>query len=146
MKRYVSGLSKADTSPDQSIPDGIFLVRVERAQHRWRAQKPYLSILFLVLEPMDMRGRRFTARLDTTAKALWKLNWFLRDFGYDAELLSRDEIDDKTLVGLCGVVKVSHAVLHGTSLLNLDAFAPQARWPELITDAGGSVSRSKVAS
>lgn len=92
------------------------------------------------------RGRRFTARLDTTAKALWKLNWFLRDFGYDAELLSRDEIDDKNLVGLRGVVKVSHAVVNGTSLPNLDAFAPQARWPELGTETGNSVSRSGVAS
>jgi hypothetical protein len=29
------------------------------------------------------------------AKALWKLNRFLRDFGYDTELLARDEVDDK---------------------------------------------------
>jgi hypothetical protein len=28
---------------------------------------------------------------------LWKLNWFLRDFGYDADLLGQDEIDDKNL-------------------------------------------------
>ena len=79
MKRYVSGLSKADPAPDQGIPDGVFLVRVERAQYRWHAQKPYFSVVFLVLEPVDMRGRRFSARLYATAKALWKLNWFLRD-------------------------------------------------------------------
>ena len=131
MKRYISGLSKADPAPDQGIPDGVFLVRVERAQYRWHSQKPYFSVLFVVLEPEDTRGRRFTARLYATAKALWKLNWFLRDFGYDPELLGRDEIDDKKLVGLCGAVKVSHAVANGTSLLNLDAFAAQERWSEL---------------
>ena len=132
MKRYVSGLSKADPTPDQGIPDGVFLVRVERAQHRWQAHKPYFCVQFFVLEPSEMRGLRFSARLYATAKALWKLNWFLRDFGYDRELLGRDEIDDKNLVELSGVVKVRHTVMKGASLLNLDAFAPKDRWPELV--------------
>jgi len=113
------------------MADGVFLVRVERAQYLWHAQKPYLSVVFQVLEPVGTRGVRFNARLYSTAKALWKLNWFLRDFGYDADLLGREEIDDKNLVGLCGVVKVSHAVVNGTSLLNLDCFAPRDRWIEL---------------
>jgi hypothetical protein len=59
---------------------------------------------------------------------LWKFSWFLRDFGYDADLFGREEIDDKALVGLSGVVKVSHTVVNGRSLLNLDAFAPAAAW------------------
>ena len=145
MRRYVSGLGKADPAQDHGVPDGVFLVQVERVQYR-HAQKPYLSLLFLVLEPENERGRRFTARLYATTKTLWKLNWFLRDFGYDAELLARDEIDDKNLLGLSGVVKISHSVENGTSLLNLDAFAPQARWPDLATETGGSVSPSGVAS
>jgi hypothetical protein len=61
---------------------------------------------------------------------LWKLTWFLRDFGYDSELLGRDELDEKALVGLIGVVQISHVVIHGTSLLNLEAFAPAARWSD----------------
>ena len=146
MKRYVSGLSKANPAPDQGIPDGIFLVRVERGQHRWQAQKPYFSVLFLVLDPKETQGRRFNARLYATAKALWKLNWFLRDFGYDAELLGRDEIDDKNLVGLCGVVKVSHAVVNGTSLLTLDCFAPREKWSELFTGGDAEGGRAWVAS
>ena len=145
MKRHVSGLSKADPAQDHGVPDGVFLVRVERLQYR-HARKAYLSLLFLVLEPENERGRRFTARLYATAKALWKLNWFLRDFGYDAELLGRDEINDKNLVGLSGVVKVSHSVVNGTSLLNLDAFAPRERWPELATEPGDSDSLAGVAS
>ena len=146
MKRYVSGLSKADPAPDHGIPDGVFLVRVERAQYRWHAQRPYFSLVFLVLEPSAVRGRRISARLYATTKALWKLNWFLRDFGYDVELLGRDDIDDKSLVGMCGVVKISHSVVNGTSLLNLDAFAPQERWPEFTTEAGVSDRLPGVAS
>jgi hypothetical protein len=59
------------------------------------------------------------------------LNWFLRDFGYDTELLDRDEVAEKQLVGLKGVVKISHVDFNGASLLRLDGFAPASRWAEL---------------
>jgi hypothetical protein len=62
---------------------------------------------------------------------MWKLSWFLRDFGYDVDLMNKDEIDDKEVVGLRGIVKISHVIVHGLSLLNLDGFAPLARWQEL---------------
>jgi hypothetical protein len=62
---------------------------------------------------------------------MWKLSWFLRDFGHDTELLAKDAIDDQALLGLEGVLKVSHAIVHGISVLNLDGFAPLSRWPEL---------------
>ena len=41
MKRQVPGL--ADTARDSrlEIPDGIFLVRVDGAQFRWHAHKPF---------------------------------------------------------------------------------------------------------
>jgi hypothetical protein len=147
MKRYVSGLSQASVAPVEGLPNGLFLVRVERAQYRWHAQKPYFALVFSVLEPKALAGNRFTARLYCTPKALWKLNWFLRDFGYDAELLDRDEIDDKNLVGLSGVVKVSHAVVNGTSLLNLDAFAPASHWEALSSDLRNPISGdTRVAS
>jgi hypothetical protein len=58
--------------------------------------------------------------------ALWKLSWFLRDFGYDTELLGRGEIDDKALVDLWGVVKIGHSVVRGVSALNLESFSPAA--------------------
>jgi hypothetical protein len=45
--------------------------------------------------------------------------------------MNKDEIDDKALVGLHGIVKISHAIVHGLSVLNLDGFAPAARWEEL---------------
>jgi hypothetical protein len=65
---------------------------------------------------------------------MWKLNWFLRDFGYDQELLRRDELEDKAAAGLRGVVKVTHTTVNGRSYQNLEAFAPADEWDELISD------------
>ena len=35
----------------------------------------------------------------TQIESFGKLNWFLRDFGYDTDLLGRDEIDERALLG-----------------------------------------------
>jgi len=146
MKRQIEGLHNADESSAGVFPNGLFLVRIERARYQWHAQKPYYSFQFGVLEPEAMAGHSLTGRLYCTPKALWKLRWFLLDFGYDTELLGRDEIDDKRLVGLCGVVKISHSVLHGTSVLNLDGFASARQWEELSVNASNSADgRSEVA-
>ncbi len=84
------------------------------------------------------RARRFRQGASTalkgktrTAKVLWELNCPLHDFGYDSELVGRDEIDHKNLVGLRHVIKISHTVLNGTSLLNLDDLAPTCQLEEL---------------
>jgi hypothetical protein len=146
MKRYVSGLSQASASPVEGPPDGLFLVRIERAQYRWHAQKPYFAFVFSVLEPKAIAGSRITGRLYCTPKALWKLNWFLRDFGYDSELLERNEIDDRNLVGLSGVVKISHAVVNGSSLMNLDAFAPASQWKVLSSGTEKQITDTRAAS
>jgi hypothetical protein len=69
------------------IPDGLFLVRVDKAQYRWHGRKH----------------------------------------------IGRDEIEDKNLVGLRGVIKISHAVLNGALLPNLNTFAPASQWQELTT-------------
>ena len=130
MTRHIHGLHQADQSAAE-VRNGLLLVRLERARHCWDSRKPFYILRFSVLEPKELTGHSIAARLYCTPKALWKLNWFLRDFGYDTELLSRDEIDEKRLLGLRGVVKVSHAFVNGTSLLNLDAFAPAAQWEEL---------------
>jgi hypothetical protein len=146
MRRYFESLRPADRSAINSVPDGLFLVRVDRVQYRWHAQKPYYLVRFAVLEPKHLLGCLITGRLYCTARAMWKLTWFLCDFGYDTELLNKDEIDDKALVGLRGIVKISHAIVHGLSVLNLDGFAPAACWEELspanITDplAGSEVA------
>jgi len=130
MKRQIAGLHDADRSAADRIPDGVFLVRVQKAAFRPQ-QKPYYTITLAVIEPHRFSGRLLSGRLYCTAKALWKLNWFLRDFGYDSELLDHDEVDEKRLVGLKGVVKISHIVFNHASMLRLDGFAPASRWEEL---------------
>ena len=131
MKRRIPGLSQA-ALPISEVPDGLYLVRVERMQYRWDKQKPYYKVQFAVLEPKRFLGTSFPGRLYCTAKALWKLSWFLRDFGFDTELLGRDELDEKRLVGLEGVVKVFHSTVNGRTYLNLDAFAPAGEWDEVM--------------
>jgi len=131
MKRQISGLHAADRCSADQVPDGVFLVRVHRVQFRRQAQKPYYTLVLAILEPCRFSGQILSSRLYCTPKALWRLNWFLRDFGYDTELLGRDEVDETQLVGLNGVVKISHIVFNAASLLRLDGFAPASRWEEL---------------
>ena len=131
MKRQISGLHDADRHSVAQIPDGVFLVRVQRAKFQRQAQKPYYTLALSILEPMRFAGQGISSRIYCTPKALWKLNWFLRDFGYDNELLGCDEVDERQLVGLRGVVKISPIVINGASLFRLDGFAPAARWEEL---------------
>ena len=128
MRRRFPGLHR--TVESDSVPDGIYLVRVEQVRYRWNAHKPFYEVRFQVIEPTLIAGHSLASRLYCRPKALWKLSWFLRDFGYDSELLGRDELDEKLLVGLTGVVQISHVVVHGTSLLNLEAFAPATRWSD----------------
>jgi len=143
MTRRFPGLH--ETSLPAEIPDGLYLVQVDRVQYRWHAQKPYYSIRLAVLEPKGWAGASLTGRLYCTERALWKLSWFLRDFGYDAELLGRDELDERALVKLRGVVKVSHRVVNGASLLNLDGFAPAAQWEDLSAALPSESAGSEVA-
>ena len=111
--------------------EGSFLVRVDQAFYRWHSQKPFFALRFRVLEPKEHAGQSLSGRLYCTPKALWKLNWFLRDFGYDIDLFSRDEVDEKALLGLTGVVRTSRTTHNGRSFLNLEAFAPAGDWEEL---------------
>jgi hypothetical protein len=142
MRRQISGLHAADRCAADQIPEGVFFVRVQRINFRRQAQKPYYTLALTVLEPNRFSGYILSSRLYCNPKALWKLNWFLRDFGYDTELLGRDEVDETQLVGLKGVVKISHILFNGTSLLRLDGFAPTDRWKEL---SPGNLDNPQVA-
>ncbi len=131
MKRQIPGLDQVVR--DAAVPEGIFLVRVERANYRSNSPKPYFSLWFCILEPRELADRTFSGRLYCTKKALWKLYWFLRDFGHDIELPEHERVDEKELVGLRGIVKISRANFNGRSYLNLDAFAPAWAWKETST-------------
>ena len=130
MKRHIPGLH-ARQQNSESLLEGLFLVRVDSASYRWHAHRPFLSVRFVALEPEPFAGQILSGRLYCTERALWKLNWFLRDFGYDSELLSRDQVDEKALFNLRGVVRTTHITLNGRSFQNLEAFAPAAEWEEL---------------
>jgi hypothetical protein len=95
--------------------------------------------------PKLLKDHRLSGRVYCTPRALWKLNWLLRDFGYDTELLSRGEVNDRALVRLQGVVKVSYAIVKGMFYLNFDAFAPAEKWKELSPFAADEHPRSEVA-
>jgi hypothetical protein len=131
MRRQIAGLNAADRCAADQIPDGLFLVRVQRVQFRPQAQKPYYTVALAILEPGRFSDRMISSCLYCNPRALWKFNWFLRDFGYDVELLGRDEVDETQLINLTGVVKISQVIVNGSSMLRLDAFAPAGRWDEL---------------
>ncbi len=131
MKRQVPGLAETTREARPEIPDGVFLVRVVSAPYRWHAQKPFYVLRLSILEPNAWAGHSIVGRLYCTQKAMWKLGWFLRDFLYDPELLTHEQIDDKALPGLQGVVKISHTMVTGLSLINRDGFAPASQWEEL---------------
>jgi hypothetical protein len=144
MRRRFAGLHEIASANE--LPDGIFLVRVDKAEYRWHAQKPFYILRLSILEPKELAGRSISGRLYCTSKALWKLGWFLRDFLYDPGLLGSEEIDEKALFGLRGVVNISHTTLNDRSLLNLDGFAPASQWEELSSSSARKSSGSEVGS
>ena len=137
MKRHIPGLHR-ESHNSEGILEGIFLARVDRAFYRWHPQRPFYVVRLSVLEPREHQGRSLTGRLYCTPKALWKLRWFLRDFSYDRDLMGRDEIDEKALLGLRGIMRISHTTLNGRSFLNLGGFAPANEWDELSISAASS--------
>ena len=130
MKRQIAGLRSAADSEDR-VPDGIFLVRVQRIRFQRNAPKPYYTVVLFILEPQRFAGHVVSSRLYCSPKALWKLSWFLRDFGYDMESMDHDEVDEGRVLGLQGVVKISNMIYDGMRLLRFDGFAPASRWEEL---------------
>ena len=141
MKRHVPGLNSTRQLEETPLV-GAFLVRIAKVYYRWHPQKPFLLLQLSVLEPKTVQGRMLSGRLYCTSKALWKLNWFLRDFGYDQELLQQDQIDEKKLVNLRGIVRTTLVSHSGRSYQNLDAFAPAEQWDTHYCEALDNLTRS----
>ena len=106
MKRQLTGLNAANHYLTGQIPDGIYLVSVRKTRFHRQARKPYYTLDVVITEPVRFVDRVMSSRIYCNQRALWKINWLLRDFAYDPDLLERDEIDEKRLIGLRGVVKV----------------------------------------
>jgi hypothetical protein len=142
MKRHIPGLH-GESHTTESILEGVFLARVDRIFYRWHPQRPFYDLRLTVVEPQEHQGRSLNGRLYCTPKALWKLRWFLRDFGYDPDLMGKDEVDEKELIGLRGIVRITHTTLNGRSFPNLGGFAAATEWEEHSVSAanGQEVSR-----
>ena len=130
MRRQIPGLHQEAQNGDET-PEGLFLVRVELVSYRYHRQKPFFALRFAILEPEELAGKTLSGRLYCTPKALWKLRWFLCDFGYHTELFDRDVVEEKGLLGLRGIIKVSHTTINGRCFLNLDGFTSAGKWDEL---------------
>ena len=127
MRRQIPGLHSNHQDPENSL-DGLFLVR---SRKRCLPMAPAEVLSRAAIHRLGAKNRRFALLLWTALlhrPSLWKLNWFLRDFGYDTELLSRDQVDEKSLLNLQGGVRISHSTVNGRSYQNLDAFAPASEW------------------
>ena len=92
---------------------------------------PCVAVTFLILVPAPFAGRYVRTRLYCHDRALWKLRWFLHDFNYDAELLAADELDDRRVVGLEGVIRPAYWGNNGYRRLDVQGFAPSDRWVDL---------------
>lgn len=141
MRRQIPGLHSWQPD-DRDLLEGRFLVRVDRAFFRWQPRKPFLELRFVISEPKAFEKKAFSGRLYSTEKALWKFSWFLRDFGYDAELHSQDQVDVKALLGLQGIVQTSHACINGRTYQNLDGFAQAQEW-EAVSSIGKGAGEAK---
>ena len=129
MTRRIPGLAAAGLSAVE-IPDGRYLARITRAQHKYERKRPSYSISFEIMEPANFSRCDFSGQIACDHKTMWQLNWLLRDFGYDPNLLENDEVDERALRGLIGVVWVSYRTVSGRRVLQLDGFAPAERWVE----------------
>jgi hypothetical protein len=66
MKRQIHGLSETIRAAGHQVQDGLFLVRVDKAQYRWHAQKPFFILRLSILEPHQLSGRIRSGRLYCT--------------------------------------------------------------------------------
>lgn len=131
MKRRIAELRSADTSGRNQVPDGLYLARVQGMRFRKFASKPFYNIALMIVEPKRWSGGAISSRIYCNRKSLWKLHWFLRDFAYDTSMLEEDEVDERLVVGLVGVVKISNVVYDGMAMIRMDGFASKERWSEL---------------
>jgi len=129
MRTKIQGLSQA-TEPNPLV-EGLYRARVIRFGPAGHAAKPCRAATFLILDPAPYAGRYVRTRLYCHDRALWKLRWFLNDFNYDAELLAGDELDDRHVVGLEGVIRLAYWGNDGRRRSDVQGFAPRERWGDV---------------
>jgi hypothetical protein len=128
MKHTMPGLSQPSEAAGRSA--NMYLVQVVKVVFR-ASRIPELILTFNIIEPSDHQGLKVVSRIDCRPKSFWKLCWFLKDFGYDAALLYDDEIDEKAILGLKGVIALSNRVQGQQQCCKLHSFAPAHLWQEM---------------
>lgn len=142
MRTKIQGLSHA---PKRSpLAEGLYRARVVGFRPAGHAAKPCLAATFEILEPTASRGSHIRTRLYCHDRALWKLRWFLRAFKYDTELLAKDELDDRHVVGLEGVIRLAYWG-DVRRRLDVEGFALSERWGFLSGEQQPAESPAEVA-
>lgn len=133
MRTKIQGLSQLS----ERIPpvEGLYRARVVRFEPAGHAAKPCRAATFLTLDPPQYAGRHVRTRLYCHERALWKLRWFLSDFGYDTDLLAAEELDDRCVVGVEGVIRLAYWGTDGHRRLDVQGFAPAERWADLCRES-----------
>jgi hypothetical protein len=129
MRAKIQGLSQV--SERVPLAEGLYRARVVRFEFAKHSPKPCRTATFVILDPSHYLGRHVRTRLYLHERALWKLRWFLLDFGYDSELFNADELDDRRVLGLEGVIRLAYWGTDGQKRLDVEGFAPVSRWDEL---------------
>ena len=128
MRTHIQGLNQV--SERKSLTAGVYKAKVIRFEPAGHSAKPCRAATFRILEPEAYGGCHIKTRLYCHDRALWKLRWFLSDFHYDPELLASEELDDRRVVGLEGVIRLAYWGLNGQPRLDVQGFAPLERWEE----------------
>jgi hypothetical protein len=144
MRTHIQGLNQL--SERKPLVEGLYKARVVKFEPAGHAAKPCRMATFSILEPSPFSGRHVKTRLYCHDRALWKLRWFLSDFGYDAELMAAEELDDRRVVGLEGVIRLSYWGLNGNRRLDVQGFAKLERWADLSQAAQPVEQASAVSS
>jgi hypothetical protein len=129
MRTHIQGLNQP--SERKPLVEGLYRARVVKFEPAGHAAKPCCAATFLILGPDSYSGRHVKTRLYCHDRALWKLRWFLSDFSYDPELLAAEELDDRRVVGLEGVIRLSYWGMNGNRRLDVQGFAKLDRWADL---------------
>ena len=130
MKRRLEGIN----GTFHALPPGVntlHLVRIESANYSAKFRKPVLDLSLSIVEPASVSKMTITTRISCAPKNLWKLHSLLVEFGYDAELLGREELDTCRLQGLVGVVRIHGKASRQDARVTIDIVAHQSEWPAL---------------
>lgn len=140
MRTRIQGLSQEN----EKLPlvEGVYRARVVACRPAGHAAKPCRAVTFRILDPPPYVGQYVRTRLYCHDRAVWKLRWFLSDFGYDIELLAAEVLDDRHVVGLEGVIRLAYWGTDGRRRLDVEGFARADRWLELCQRPAQPISAS----